>query len=195
MMDAQALARLMREAPAVNSVHLSLDARKLDILYEAIKRLPAISGMALQRESLANFRESVALLITTMASIYTLLAAIIAFGVVYSGARISLSERSRELASLRVLGFTRGEVFRILLFELGFLVIVAQPLGWVLGYDLAWLMRARLAGELMRVRLVVMDSTYVLASVIVLVSALLSALIVRQRVNRLDLVAVLKTRD
>lgn len=195
MMDARALARLMRESPAVNGVHFSLDAYKLDVLYDAIKRLPAVSGMALQRDSLANFRESVALLITTMASIYTLLAAIIAFGVVYSSARISLSERARELASLRVLGFTRGEVFRILLFELGFLVIVAQPLGWVFGYDLAWLMRERLAGELMRVPLVVMDSTYVIASVIVLVSAFLSALIVRQRVNRLDLVAVLKTRD
>jgi putative ABC transport system permease protein len=179
----------------VNSVHFSLDSYKLDVLYDAIKRLPAVSGMALQRDSLTNFRESVALLITTMASIYTLLAAIIAFGVVYSSARISLSERARELASLRVLGFTRGEVFRILLFELGFLVIVAQPLGWVFGYDLAWLMRERLAGELMRVRLVVMDSTYVLASVIVLVSAFLSALIVRQRINQLDLVAVLKTRD
>ena len=119
----------MREAPAVNSVHLSLDASKLDPLYDAIKGLPAVSGMALQRESLTNFRETVALLITTMGGIYTVLAAIIAFGVVYSGARISLSERSRELASLRVLGFTRGEVFRILLFELGFLVVIAQPLG------------------------------------------------------------------
>lgn len=195
MMNAQALARLMREAPAANSVHFSLDPHKLDLLYDAIKRLPAVNGMALQRDSLANFRESVALLITTMASIYTLLAAIIAFGVVYSSARISLSERSRELASLRVLGFTRGEVFRILLLELAFLVIAAQPLGWILGYDLAWLMQARLAGELMRVRLIVMDSTYVFASVIVLVSAFLSALILRQRVNRLDLVAVLKARD
>jgi putative ABC transport system permease protein len=195
MMDAEALSRLMREAPAVDSVHLSLDAEKLDDLYDAIKRLPTISGMALQRTSLANFREAVGLLTTTMAGIYTVLAAIIAFGVVYSGARISLSERSRELASLRVLGFTQGEVFRILLFELGALVVAAQPLGWFLGYELAWIMKTNLAGELMRVRLVVMPSTYVFASVIVLTSTLLSALVVRQRVNRLDLVAVLKTRD
>lgn len=195
MMDAEALARLMREAPAVDSIHLSLDAEKLDLLFDAVKRLPAVSGMALQRTSLANFREAVGLLITTMGGIYTALAAIIAFGVVYSGARISLSERSRELASLRVLGFTRGEVLRILLFELGILVVAAQPLGWVLGYDLAWIMRTNLAGELMRVRLVVVPSTYILASTIVLISALLSAMVVRQRVNRLDLVAVLKTRD
>jgi putative ABC transport system permease protein len=130
-----------------------------------------------------------------MASIYTGLAAIIAFGVVYNNARISLSERARELASLRVLGFTQGEVLRILLLELALLTLVAQPPGWAIGYGLAWIMRINLAGELMRVRLVVENSTYVIASGIIIVAALSSALVVRKRVYRLDLVAVLKTRD
>ena len=151
--------------------------------------------MALQRASLANFRKTVALLITTMASIYTGLAAIIAFGVVYNSARTSLSERARELASLRVLGFTRGEVLRILLLELALLTFIAQPPGWAMGYGLAWIMKTNLAGELMRVRLVVEHSTYVLASAIVIVAAVFSALIVRQRVNQLDIVSVLKTLD
>jgi putative ABC transport system permease protein len=195
MMDAGALARLMREDSTVSSVHVSLDPNKLDLLYDAIKRLPTVSGMALQRVSLANFREAVALLITTMAGIYTGLAAIIAFGVVYNSARISLSERARELASLRVLGFTRGEVLRILLLELAVLTLIAQPPGWVIGYGLAWIMQTNLAGELMRVRLVVNTSTYVLASAIVVGAAIFSAAIVRSRVNRLDLVTVLKTRD
>lgn len=195
MMDASALARLMREAPAVNSVNVSLDPNSADRFYNAIKGIPVVSGLALQSASLANFRESVALLITTMASIYTALAAVIAFGVVYNSARISLSERARELASLRVLGFTRGEVLRILLLELALLTLIAQPPGWVMGYGLAWIMKTNLAGELMRVRLVVENSTYVLASAIVIAAAVLSALIVRRRVDRLDLVAVLKTRD
>jgi putative ABC transport system permease protein len=130
-----------------------------------------------------------------MASIYTGLAAIIAFGVVYNSARISLSERARELASLRVLGFTHGEVLRILLLELAFITLLAQPPGWAFGYGLAWIMKTNLAGELMRVRLVVEHSTYVLASTIVIVATVLSALVVRQRINRLDLVTVLKTRD
>jgi putative ABC transport system permease protein len=185
----------MREDSTVSSVHVSLDPNKLDLLYDAIKRLPTVSGMALQRVSLANFREAVALLITTMAGIYTGLAAIIAFGVVYNSARISLSERARELASLRVLGFTRGEVLRILLLELAVLTLIAQPPGWVIGYGLAWIMQTNLAGELMRVRLVVNTSTYVLASAIVVGAAIFSAAIVRSRVNRLDLVTVLKTRD
>src|SRR5262249_23694873 len=130
-----------------------------------------------------------------MANIYTGLAVIIAFGVVYNNARISLSERSRELASLRVLGFTRGEVAGILFLELAFLTLIAQPPGWVIGYGLAWLLKTKMAGELMRVRLVVDHLTYALASTIVMIAAVFSALVVRQRINGLDLVAVLKTRD
>jgi putative ABC transport system permease protein len=195
MMDAEALARLLREAPTVTSVNLSFDQNQRAAFYTAIKGMPIVSGLGLQRLSLANFRESIALLITIMASIYTALAGVIAFGLVYNSARISLSERARELASLRVLGFTRGEVLWILLLELAALTIVAQPPGWLMGYGLAWVMQTRLAGELMRVRLVVENSTYLLASAIVITAAIFSALVVRERVNRLDLVAVLKTRD
>lgn len=195
MMNADALSRLMRERSSVNHVNLSFDQNQADRLYEAIKRMPMVSGMALQRASLANFRETVALLVTTMAGIYTGLAAVIAFGVVYNSARVSLSERARELASLRVLGFTQGEVFRILLLEIAFLTLIAQPPGWLMGYGLAWIMKTNLAGELMRVRLVVEELTYILASTVVIAGAIVSALVVHQRIARLDLVTVLKTRD
>jgi putative ABC transport system permease protein len=195
MMDAESLSRLMSEAPAVNGVNVSIDESKLDFLYEAIKRLPTVSGMALQRFSLGNFRTFVARIIRIMASIYIVLAAVIAFGVVYNSARISLSERARELASLRVLGFTNGEVLRILLLEIAVLVLIAQPPGWFLGYWLSWIMQRNIAGEMMRARLVVETPSYVYATVIVLVATFISALVVRRRVKQLDLVAVLKTRD
>lgn len=195
MMDADALARVMREAPTANGVSVSLDQNMRERFYAAVKSIPVVSSLALQNASLVNFRSLVAVLITTMAGIYTGLASVIAFGVVYNSARVALSERARELASLRVLGFTRGEVLRILLFELGLLTLLAQPPGWVIGYGLAWIMQTRLAGELMRVRLVIEDSTYVFASAIVIAAAVLSALVVRRRVDRLDLVSVLKTRD
>lgn len=195
MMDANALTQLLGESPAVNSVNVSLDESELDPLYGRIKRIPAVSGIALQRESLASFRQTVALLVTTMASIYTALAAVIAVGVIYNSARISLSEHARELASLRVLGFTRWEVLRILLLELAFITLLAQPPGWLMGYGLAWIMKTNLAGETMRVRLVVENLTYATASTIAITAAIASALIVRRRVNQLDLVSVLKTRD
>jgi putative ABC transport system permease protein len=195
MMDLQALNRLMREAPVISSVNLSLDDSRKEEFYAAIKGMPTVSGLALMRASLANFRKAVALLVTTMASIYAGLAAVIAFGVVYNSARISLSEQARELASLRVLGFSRGEVLRILLLELAILTLIAQPPGWAMGYGLGWIMKTNLAGELMRVRLVVEHSTYVTASAIVVMAAVVSAAVIRNRINKLDLVAVLKTRD
>jgi putative ABC transport system permease protein len=130
-----------------------------------------------------------------MASIYTGLAVIIAFGVVYNSARTSLSERARELASMRVLGFTRAEALRVLLLEIALLTIIAQPPGWAAGYGLAWFLKTMMDADVMRSPLIVQPLTYVLASGIVIVAAILSALVVRERVNRLDLVAVLKTRD
>ncbi|WP_245327155.1 ABC transporter permease, partial [Bradyrhizobium sacchari] len=195
MMEIEALRKLMREAPVVTSVNLSLDENRTEDFYTAVKSMPTVGGVALQRVSLANFRKTVALLVTTMASIYTGLAAVIAFGVVYNNARISLSERARELASLRVLGFTRGEVLRILLLELAILTLIAQPPGWLIGYGLAWVMKTNLAGELMRVRLVVEHSTYVVATSVVVLAAIVSAAVIRERIDKLDLVAVLKTRD
>jgi putative ABC transport system permease protein len=195
MMGAQALARLMREAPAVTSANISLDTNERDRFYDAIKGLPTVSGMVLQRVSLANFRAALAVLVTTMSNIYIGLAVVIAFGVVYNSARISLSERARELASLRVLGFTRGEVTRVLFLELALLTLIAQPFGWAIGYGLAWILKSNVAGEVMRVRLVVDNVTYATATAIVITAAVLSGLVVRRRINNLDLVAVLKTRD
>jgi putative ABC transport system permease protein len=185
----------MREAPSANSVNVSFDGNERERLYDAIKRLPTVSGTALQRLSLANFREAMAVIVTTMANIYTGLAIVVAFGVVYNSARISLSERARELASLRVLGFTQGEVLRILFLELALLTVLAQPPGWALGYGLAWTLKTKMEGDVMRARLIVEHSTYALATAIVLASAVFSALVVRRRISRLDLVAVLKTRD
>jgi putative ABC transport system permease protein len=195
MMDLESLNRLMREGPTVTSASFTLDQTKAGSLYDAIKKMPAVSGMGIQRFSLANYRTLIAPIQTNMAMIYTGFAIIIAFGVVTSSARISLSERARELASLRVLGFGRGEVLFVLLFELGLLTVLAQPIGWGLGYLLSGLLKLQVSGEVMRGRLIVEHASYAFASGIVLIAALFSALVVRERIKHLDLVAVLKTRD
>jgi putative ABC transport system permease protein len=195
MMDFDALARLMREAPSVTSVSLDVDTSKLESLYDAVKAIPTAAGLGLQQESMENFRKLIAPLESKMGVIYAGFAAVIAISVVYSSARIALSERARELASLRVLGFTRSEVMRMVLLELEVLTVLGQPLGWAAGYLLSWTMKAQMSGDLMRGRLVVEYWSYALASAIVMSAALVSALIVRKRMNELDLVAVLKTRD
>jgi putative ABC transport system permease protein len=128
-------------------------------------------------------------------SFFVTFACVLAFGVTYNAARISLSERSRELATLRVLGFTRAEISYILLGEIGLLAFVALPAGCALGYGLARLFVTAFKTELFRIPLAIEPATYGLAVVIGLAATLVSALLVRHRVDRLDLIAVLKTRE
>jgi putative ABC transport system permease protein len=125
----------------------------------------------------------------------TILAASIAFGVVYNSARIALSERSRELASLRVLGYTRGEISFILLGELTLITLAGIPLGFVLGKGLSAVFVAGVQSDLYRIPIIVSDSTYAFAATVVLISAVISGLIVRRKLDHLDLVAVLKTKE
>jgi putative ABC transport system permease protein len=124
-----------------------------------------------------------------------LLGGVINFGVVYNSARVALSERGRELASLRVLGFTKGEVAYILLGELALLVAISLPLGALLGYGLCWVFASAADSDLFRIPVHISTRTFVFAGVTMLVSTVLSSLLVRRRIQRLDLVEVLKTRE
>lgn len=142
-----------------------------------------------------QFRATIEKNIATMTTVYTTLAVIVAFGLIYNSARIQLSERARELASLRVLGFTRTEVSSVLLTELSVVVLVAQPFGWLFGYLFSRLVIEGLASDLFRVPFVVNSQTFAIASLVVMGASLVSALVVRRRIDRLDLVSVLKSRE
>jgi putative ABC transport system permease protein len=190
-----ALNAVMREGDMISGVHLLIDTKRQDVLYRKLKATPIANFIALQRASLKKFRETLAENLLFMISVYVSLGMIIAFGVVYNFSRISLSEQGRELASLRVLGFHKSEVSAILLSELAVLVLLAQPLGWLIGYGFAWAMVQGFDSELYRVPLVVERSVYGWASVIVLAAALVSGLVVRRRIDHLDLIEVLKTRE
>lgn len=194
-MDITALDAFIGDGPRVSGVHVSLDDAQMPALYEYIKRTPAVASLTLQRAALSKFRETISQNINIMTTMYVALSIIIAFGVVYNSARIQLSERARELASLRVLGFTRMEVSRVLLMELAVIVLLAQPLGWMLGHLFAWGVIQGFASDLFTVPFVIEPRTYALATIVVLVASAASALLVRRRIDRLDLVAVLKTRD
>lgn len=194
-MSLDAFNRMMRDGQWISGVRIKIDDHKLDKLYKAVKETPIISSIALQNISRDKFRETIEQNITTMTSVYVALAVIITFGVVYNSARIQLSERARELASLRVFGFTRAEVSRVLMIELAAIVLLAQPLGWSLGYMFAWSVVQGFESDLYRIPLIINTDTFAWSSIIVMIAAVLSALIVRRRVDRLDLIQVLKTRE
>jgi putative ABC transport system permease protein len=194
-MDLRALDRLAGTGPRLSGVHLALDDAALDALYARVKETPMIASVSLQTVSRQRFEQTIEQNITTMITIYVVLAVIITFGVVYNSARIQLSERARELATLRVLGFTRAEVSRVLLTELGVIVALAQPLGWLIGYGFAVAVILGFESDIYRIPLVIENATFTKASLIVIGAAIVSAFIVRRRIDRFDLVQVLKTRE
>jgi putative ABC transport system permease protein len=163
--------------------------------YAEVKGVPAVAGVALREATLRSFRETMAEHMTLQIFINVMFAAIIAFGVVYNSARVSLSERSRELASLRVLGFTRGEISLILMGELAVLTMMALPLGAAVGYVLGMWITAGLSNEIYRMSFVATASTVAWSWLTVVVAAVLSGIVVRRRLDQLDLVAVLKTQE
>ncbi|MGE5752586.1 MAG: ABC transporter permease, partial [Deltaproteobacteria bacterium] len=194
-MDLSELNRLMREGEAISGAYLFADKPDLPEIYRRLKEMPRVARTAIRLNEIRSFYDTMAETLLVFTFINTLLAGTIAFGVVYNSARIALSERSRELASLRVLGYTRGEISYILLGELGVITLAAIPFGFLLGRELCRFIAARLGSDLYRVPLVLEPSTYAFAAAVVLVSAGISGVVVRRRLARLDLVAVLKTRE
>ena len=179
----------------ITSANLSVDGKFLAPLYRELKELPAVAAVMLLKSSLAMFRKTLAQNMNIMMTVFISMSVIITFGVVYNSARVQLSERARELASLRVLGFTRTEVSQILLGEIALLTALAIPLSWALGYGFNWMLISSFDSELFRVPFVIERATYVHATLTVIAAAVVAALLVRTRLDSLDLVEVLKTRE
>ena len=189
------LNRLAREGAVVSGAGLAVEPAKESALLERLKGMPAAAVVIVNRGLLETFRATTARNVMFFTTVLSLFAATIAVGVVYNSARIQLAERSWELASLRVLGFTRREVSVLLLGELAVEIGVAIPLGFLAGWGLAALLLALMRQEMIEFPLVIFAGTYVYAGAVVLAAGVASALIVRNRVDNLDLVAVLKTRE
>ena len=194
-MEIDALRRLAGEGDTLTGGFLQVDPAQTASLYQALKSIPAVAGVGLKRTAIESFDKTLADTFYVMIFFNLMFSGVIAGGVVYNAARVSLSERSRELASLRVLGFTRGEISFILLGELAVVTLLAIPIGMLGGYVFAALLVAAFNTELYRFPLVVTPRTFAFAATSVLVAAALSGLAVRRQLDHLDLVGVLKTRE
>ena len=187
--------QLAQEGPLVSGAWISVDSQHLDELYSELKSTPRVVGVTANAASIQSFLETVGENQMRMQGFVIGFAVVIAAGVVYNTALISLSERDRELATMRVLGFTRAEISAVLLGELAILTLVAIPIGLVMGYGMAWLSSKSIHTDLFRIPLVIYPATFAKAAIIVLIAAVVSGSIVRRRLDRLDLFAVLKGQD
>ena len=194
-MNLQALHRLMNEGETSNGAFLIVDSPAIPELNSQLKQTPAVSAVSIPETALASFNETIAKTINVSTVILIAFAVIISFGMVYNGSRIALSERGHELASLRVLGFTRAEIGVMLLGEQAILTLFAIPIGCALGYAIAGLLTVVVDTELIRFPLLISRRTYVMTFLVIAGSAFLSGILVRWRLRKLDLIAVLKTRE
>jgi putative ABC transport system permease protein len=194
-MQADALHRLMREGATISGAYLNVDPAVASSLYSFLKRTPSISGVAVREAMLASFRKAFGESIWISTAFVVGFACVIAFGIVYNGARIALSETGQELATLRVAGYTRAEAAGILLGEQAVLTTIALPIGFALGYVLSALLAHFFSRALFRLPLVVNAATYAYAAVVVALASLFCGLMVAQLIRHMDLTEVLKSRE
>jgi putative ABC transport system permease protein len=194
-MQLGSLNRILNEPPSFKLASLLLDPNYQNDFYQVIKNTPKVAAVLLKQSALDSFNKQIIEHLMVFITMFTGLAVVLVFGVTYNSTRIALSERGRELATLRVLGFSRAEISYVLLGEVSFLILFGLPLGCAFGWLLVWSMAQSFDTEMFRIPLVINASTYGYAISWVLFAAVISAALVRRRVDKLDLIRVLKTRE
>lgn len=194
-MEIEELNRSLKEPNRVSGAYMRVDSSKKDAVYNNIKEMPAVIGVSIKTQAIAAFKK----LINTGAGvtrfIMTAVAAIITFGIIYNSARIAFAERLRDLASLRVIGFTKGEVSFILLGELAILVLFALPLGSILGHFLSYAISQGFSTDLYRVPVIFIPTSFGQAGLAVFLASIFSGWFVKRDIDRIDFVSTLKTLE
>ncbi len=194
-MEIGSLQRLMREGETISGAHLAVDRGRWDEFLAEVKESPRVASLAIKSAVRQSFRKSTAEMIGMIQTLYFSFSIIVAFGVVYNSARIALSERSRDLATLRVIGFTHREVAAVMIGEIALLTLIALPVGLVIGSFLASAIIHTASSETVRLPLVLSSRSYATAVLIVLSSATISCIVVSRRIRDLDLLSVLKATE
>ncbi|WP_090269440.1 ABC transporter permease [Thalassovita taeanensis] len=194
-MEIGALTRALKQPDQVSGAYLTIDTRQTKTLYARIKQMPAIAGVSLKSDA----RTALVTLMDTgpgaMRYVMLAVAAIITFGIVYNSARIAFAERTRDLASLRVMGFTRAETAFVLLGELAVVTLAAIPLGIGVGYGLSYLMAVGFSTDIYQIPVVFSPHSYGLAILAVLAASGLSGWLVKRELDQIDMISALKTRE
>ena len=194
-MDAAALSTTLRESRVVNTVLLEVDPAARRSVTETLKQQPWVLSVSSPRDFREQFEEQSGAMMRVYTAIITLFAVVIAVGVIYNNTRVALSQRSRDLASLRVLGYTQAEIAAILFGEQAVQLVLALPIGALLGNAMVQGIVSTTDPETYRLPVVISAQTYAFSFVVAVAAAVISMLLVRQRLARLDLIEVLKTRD
>ena len=185
----------MREPDRISGAYLTIDEAEADAIYAALQDMPTVAGLSVKSQARDAFLRMLNEGAGAVRYVMGAIAFVITFGIVYNAARIALAERARDLASLRVIGFTKGEAAFVLLGELAVVTLIALPVGAGLGYYLSFVIAAGFSTELYQIPAIFDPATYGQAMLVVLGAALVSGWLVKRDLDRSDLIEALKTRD
>lgn len=194
-MELGALNRALHEPNRVSGAYLRIDAAQSEHIYRLLKDMPTVAGVSLKTDARVAFQKMMDTGAGAMRYIMAAIAAIITFGVIYNAARIAYAERARDLASLRVIGFTKGETAFVLLGELAAVTLLALPLGAILGYFLSFGIAAGFSTDLYQISVVFTPESYGTAVLAVVMAAVMSGWLVKKDIDRADLIIALKTGE
>jgi putative ABC transport system permease protein len=194
-MDLATLNRALREPNRVSGAYLTIDEARATDIYKALQDMPTVAGVSLKSDAQVSFQTLMDTGAGAIRYVMGAIAFIITFGIVYNAARIAYAERSRDLASLRVIGFTRGEAAFVLLGELAVVTLVALPLGALMGYYLSFGIAAGFSSELYQIPAIFDAASYGFAAMVVIGAAVGSGWLVKRDIDRAELVSALKTRE
>nr|WP_321456242.1 FtsX-like permease family protein [uncultured Cohaesibacter sp.] len=194
-MRIETLGKLLEEPQRISSVYLRIDKNRASAIFKALKNRPYVAGVSMKSDARAAFQKMMDTGAGSMRYIMLIIAAVITFGIVYNAARIAFAERQRDLASLRVMGFTRSEVSFVLLGELAIITLAALPIGSILGYYFTMVIAKGFSTDLYQIPILFIPESYGRAALAVLVAAIFSGWIVRRDIDRADLVSALKVRE
>jgi putative ABC transport system permease protein len=194
-LDRPSINRFLGEGDVISGASLTIDMTRRAEFLHAIKTIPRISWIAIKETMRASFRDTTARMMGMLTTLYLSMAVIVSFGVIYNNARISLAERARELATLRVIGMTQREVGAVIVIELGLLALIAVPVGLLLGTGFAAVIIRSVNTETVRVPLVFTSYTYTFAVMVVGIASIVSSLVVLRKLKQLDLIGALKAPE
>ena len=194
-LNRQELHRLLAEGEQLSGAFLLADPARINDLYASVKQTPAVAGVLDKNAAMENFRTTIAENTSFMRMMNAAFASIISFGVIYNCALVTLAERSRDLATLRIMGYYRREISYVLLAELAIITLLAIPVGIPIGYGFAYLTTLALDTETHRFPLVVTRATFAYSTCVLLAAAIASSLYVRRKLDKLDLIAVMKVKE
>jgi putative ABC transport system permease protein len=190
------LSRLLGEELSANIV-LGKTCNKSEWknLYSALKKRPAVVGISERTRSLTQMDERFGKVMGTMIFMTVFFAGLIAFGSILNTALVSLSERSREVGTLRVLGYTPAQITWIFSGESHLLNSVGIVLGLIAGIGLSKLVSAAYSTELYRFPSVIYPSRLVISAILMFFFITLAQLIIYRMITRFPWLEVLKVKE